>query len=351
MLNGQAKNYIWRVLLLAAVLIETIRFVYQLLVENMSTPTKTLYQKKGKGIFKREFWYIPLKGEGAINRRITHAKTVDGSKPYRSFQDITLPGRIRMNLRSCHKCEGCMNMDHTSCQNRWLQVNKAGKVDHGGYVQLYAQSGAKAPVTRGYLKKLAVEIYDSDACTENAFVVFEVEGRETEAWGIGKVSDKCIRVTEDGDTDHMRIGNPGDILLEVEKFEPVAAGSSTFEWASKTELINAESLRFVLTTEPGQKRCRCVDQIACAHTAREAAAFPLVVPPARLTRQAGRRIASSEKRVLSAAAKTEIMGLIATIDVNAEHDMDIDTGDGSGAGGAGAGAGSGGGGGVSSAGS
>jgi hypothetical protein len=70
-------------------------------------------------------------------------------------------------------------MDHTSCQNRWLQVNKAGKVDHGGYVQLYAQSGAKAPVTRGYLKKLAVEIYDSDACTENAFVVFEVEGRET----------------------------------------------------------------------------------------------------------------------------------------------------------------------------
>ena len=97
---------------------------------------------------------------------------------------------------------------------------------------------------------------------------------------------------------------------------------------------------------------RCVDQIACAHTAREAAAFPLVVVPARLTRQAGRRIASSEKRVLSAAAKTEITGLIATIDVNAEHDMDIYTGDGSGAGGAGAGAGSGGGGGgVSSAGS
>jgi hypothetical protein len=48
LLNGQAKNYIWRVLLLAAVLIETIRFVYQLLVENMSTPTKTLYQKKVK---------------------------------------------------------------------------------------------------------------------------------------------------------------------------------------------------------------------------------------------------------------------------------------------------------------
>ena len=100
----------------------------------------------------------------------------------------------------------------------------------------------------------------------------------------------------------------------------------------------------VLTTEPGQKRCRCVDQIACAHTAREAAAFPLVVP-ARLTRQAGRRIASSDKRVLSAAAKTEIMGLIATIDVNAEHDMgrgmDMDTGDGGGVGGAGTGAGAG----------
>jgi hypothetical protein len=31
--------------------------------------------------------------------------------------------------------------------------------------------------------------------------------------------------------------------------------------------------------------------------------------------------------VLSAAAKTEIMGLIATINVNAEHDMNMDTGD------------------------
>ena len=62
--NGQAKNFIWRMLLLAAVLIETIKYVYELLVEHMSTPTKTLYQKKGRGIFKRIFWYIPLKRRG-----------------------------------------------------------------------------------------------------------------------------------------------------------------------------------------------------------------------------------------------------------------------------------------------
>jgi hypothetical protein len=90
-------------LLLAVVLIESIKYVYELLVENMSTPTKTLYQKKGRGIFKRIFWYIPLRGEGAINRRITHVKCAKGSKPHRSFQDITIPGKIRMGLRSCHK--------------------------------------------------------------------------------------------------------------------------------------------------------------------------------------------------------------------------------------------------------
>jgi len=47
-------------LLLAVVLIETIKYVYELLVEHMSTPTKTLYQKKGRGIFKRIFWYRAL---------------------------------------------------------------------------------------------------------------------------------------------------------------------------------------------------------------------------------------------------------------------------------------------------
>jgi hypothetical protein len=89
-------------------------------------------------------------------------------------------------------------------------------LDPGGYVQLEAKSGTRAPATRGYLNGLANAIYESDDCAEDAFVVFEMES-ETEAWGIGKVIERFILVTEDGDIEHLNMAAPGETLMEGQK--------------------------------------------------------------------------------------------------------------------------------------
>ena len=206
-------------------------------------------------------------------------------------------------------------MNHSNCENTWLHVNKKAEVDPGGYVQLEAKSGTRAPATRGYLNGLANAIYESDDCAEDAFVVFEMES-ETEAWGIGKVIERFILVTEDGDVEHLNMAAPGETLMEVVKYEPVSAGSSTFEKTSKIIITNPSTLRLVLSTEPGRKTCQCnaVDQRDCRHTAREAAPFPQAAS-ARPTRTSARN--TQDKHVLSSAAKLEIMCLIATIDMSA----------------------------------
>ena len=90
-------------------------------------------------------------------------------------------------------------------------------------MQLEAKSGTRAPATRGYLNGLANAIYESDDCAEDAFVVFEMES-ETEAWGIGKVIERFILVTEDGDIEHLNMAAPGETLMEVVKYEPSVGG-------------------------------------------------------------------------------------------------------------------------------
>ena len=52
---------------------------------------------------------------------------------------------------------------------------------------------------------IANAIYESDDC----FVVFEMES-ETEAWGIGKVIERFIQVTEDGDVEHLNMAAPSN---------------------------------------------------------------------------------------------------------------------------------------------
>ena len=41
--------------------------------------SKTIHEKKGRGIFRRIFHHVPSSGPGSINRRIRSAETLDGS--------------------------------------------------------------------------------------------------------------------------------------------------------------------------------------------------------------------------------------------------------------------------------
>ena len=51
----------------------------------MRATTKTIFEKKGRGIYRRVFHYVPSSGPGSINRRIKTAETLEGSSKLHIF--------------------------------------------------------------------------------------------------------------------------------------------------------------------------------------------------------------------------------------------------------------------------
>ena len=72
----------------------------------LTWPQKKLTQKQGKGIFKRQFFYVPASGVGAANRRIRKGKTLKGSSRLHVIADIGIAGKLKIRERGCHQ-PGC----------------------------------------------------------------------------------------------------------------------------------------------------------------------------------------------------------------------------------------------------
>ena len=79
----------------------------EFLKANMRWPQTPLHKKQMRGIYCREYWYIPAVGPNAVNRRIKHCDTLAGSSSMHQFEDIGRPGFIRVRERSCHRCQSC----------------------------------------------------------------------------------------------------------------------------------------------------------------------------------------------------------------------------------------------------
>ena len=244
---GTVKNLIWR-LLLDGVEIQTVAQAFQAMVDNAEFPKQSLFDKGGKGVFRRYFHFIPVRGATAINRRIQHCNTVTGSKPHRSFVDIGVPGVVWMARRSCHQCAGCMSMDHKECNNKKYQLTKEGKDDPGGLVLLDPKKGGSArAVTRGYLSTLGRSIASDLKMDQPNIVVVDMNA-ESEAWAIGvAMAGEDIHHVTEGDAHEYPDNEPGDEVLAVRKYEPIAPGSSAFDLTTKVFFVETADLRAVLS--------------------------------------------------------------------------------------------------------
>ena len=77
-------------------------------------------EKTGKGLYRREFFYIPRSGEGCINRRhIHHAATLKGSSKWHRFATQVFAGHILTSKHSCPLyCGMCMDQNYSRCPNK-----------------------------------------------------------------------------------------------------------------------------------------------------------------------------------------------------------------------------------------
>jgi hypothetical protein len=84
----------------------------------LATPKKTLAQKKGRGIYRRFFYWVPSKGPGAVNRSRLPEFKAEGTSKLHEFIDIGRPGKVSTRRAACHQCDACWAGDRYNCTNK-----------------------------------------------------------------------------------------------------------------------------------------------------------------------------------------------------------------------------------------
>ena len=234
--------------------IRTSHEMHEHLLKHYKQPQTDLLQKKMKGcrvtelwlhwfdtavhivgIYKREIWYIPASGEGSVNRRIKHCDTLDGSSKLHQFEDIGVPGFVRVRERSCHRCEQCWlgQSEHCSCPDMQHYPSRLE--------ELRPLTVPERAVTRSQLTEEGIEM--GSKVVEDDFICIEVDDLQ-EPWMIGRARGAAEIWPESKGEQYHWMGKvvPGDVVVWVQKLEGVG---NTFTLTSKEFPIFVEDIRLV----------------------------------------------------------------------------------------------------------
>jgi hypothetical protein len=201
------------------------------LQREFTQPEKSLLQKKMRGIYRREIWYIPTKGPGSVNRRVQQCDTLDGSNSLHQFEDIGIEGFLRVRARSCHRCSKCWDGHSEFCTCPEMQPYPAT------LVELKPLSAPTRALTRSQLSiegiSMAATVQPGD------FICVEVDNLQ-EPWMIGR----CVtgKLVWDQPAQYHWMGRiePGDEYIWVVKLE---GAGNTFTVTNKELPIFIEDVR------------------------------------------------------------------------------------------------------------
>lgn len=244
--NGAAKNPVLFEILTETDVdqerrIESALAASKLLSEKFSKPYEDIFAKKGLGILKRVVFYVPATGPGSIDRNIKSCKTLKGSKPYRQFTDVGIPGVLDIRLGSCHECAGCRSL---VARSACVITNICGPVER---VELEPESVSERRMTRHALQQLGTAL--AETISEDDVIAVELT-HESEVFMLGIVvpgpdgEEGSYRVMEHSQSYMGRL-EPGDRVIQVRKFQ---LGSNLFRLTVKEFPVFNEDVRLFLGT-------------------------------------------------------------------------------------------------------
>jgi hypothetical protein len=247
--------------------------LFRFLQDTYMEPRQTLFEKRGRGIYRRVFFYVPQTGEGSVNYRIAECGTLDGSSSLHQFRDIGLPERLRVRTRSCHHCDSCWD-------GRWSECRYIDIVGTPTDVRLSPASDPAPRITRNLLAKRGAEL-----CKEvgdGEFIAAELDS-ENEAWMLCMVRGRTYVVDKDFTStigQHSFDFRCNDTVIDVQKLEPIAPGSRIFQKVEKTFPLFVEDVRvtrIVLHEVPAIVRARREAAVSNPHAPAPPARFELAV--------------------------------------------------------------------------
>ena len=221
----------------------------------LTYPTRNLKQKRGKGIFKRYFHYVPASGalkkvedikdalglvnSGAVNRRIRKGTTVKGSSKFHVFADIGLAGHLICRERGCHhpNCQCCWKGEYAKCTEIPRDSFGLPQASHpllpqGRKIAPDGLAEHIVPITRDALCRRGVELAGGlEGALEIGDVVAVYVEDTTEAIMLGEVLKTQYEITESGAV-YTWMGQmlAGDQVIDVHKLDPTANGISSRYW-------------------------------------------------------------------------------------------------------------------------
>lgn len=190
---------------------------------------KSFYSRKGVGIFRREFHWVPNHGPNAVNRRIAGCNRLGdvGIKKLHFFESVGRPGYVGIRERSCHQCQGacaegkfehCVNNSRCGCY-RVLQLSPKTVVPRAS-TRAHRENGALAFAERAR----SGEFFVSDQVVDSTekFTLFSVaqdnlfrEAQESSSMDLGATTG-CWRV------------EVGDFVVDAVRYACVSAGGTVF---------------------------------------------------------------------------------------------------------------------------
>lgn len=214
----------------------------------LDTPKLNLKQKRGRGIYRRFFYYVPSKGNGSVDRSHLPKLKAHGSSKLHEFVDIGVVGQVATRRASCHQCDECWAGNRYNCSN----VGYVGQPKHLLIVSEALPAAAavvrieRAALNRDSLSRATMAKLGSVVCIETH------KDEQTVPWVIGVVTKElhdapCASLPYNvaNDLIHFEPFKAGEPSLQITLYEALQPGSTTFSLSTMSTLVAARTVRVI----------------------------------------------------------------------------------------------------------
>ena len=167
-------------------------------------------------------------GAKDVKHNLAECSSVPGSSKFHEFRDIGREGFLNCRVLSCHRCIHCQNLRPQDCLNLHRTGDQLLR-------QVTLKSGGAVVVP---LLRSSVGISGkANAALVKIGAIFSVELDSTqEPWMLAKATSELYKY--DGASKETWMGriDPGDMIINVVKLEPTAAGANSFTDAADNEM-------------------------------------------------------------------------------------------------------------------
>lgn len=198
---------------------------YEFASREMRVLNKDFYSRNGKGIYRREFHWVPNRGPNSVNRRTHGCNRIGdvGIKKLHFFDGIGQPGFVGIRELSCHKCIGACSI------GRFQDCKNSQRCGSYRILELSPKTAAARLSTRTYRENGALEFAES--ATPGSFFVTDATLDPMEKFTVFRVSkDSLFRQAESSivaSETTLAVQRDEDVI-DGDRFTCVSAGGTVF---------------------------------------------------------------------------------------------------------------------------